>query len=246
MKPDRLTLTSLRGLRIGHGQHKPPNGKVEACVMEAAFLRWAIRQGWSKQQIVSSWTDSAPCICPVIGGFLRRWNDGIADGSEGDATRTRLFTPAIQDMIVGTRADDGVLLRRMWLAIDWDLRTRTPAFLRLAKLDACAVALEALPEIHSQADLADARAACEEARKQGDAAWAAAWAAAGAAALAAARAAARAAAGAAAGDAAGAAAGDAAGAALRPTVAAMQASALDLVKRMCAVSAESTKGKVTT
>jgi hypothetical protein len=243
MKTDRLTLTSLRGLRIGHGKHEPPNGRVEACVMEAAYLRWAIRQGWSKQRIVSGWTDSAPCICPVIGGFLRRWNDGIADSPEGDATRTRLFTPAIQDMIAGTKADDAVMLRRMWMAIDWDLRTHTPAFLRLAKLDACAVALEALPEIRSQADLANARAACEDARKQGDAAgaaaWAAAWDAAGAAARYAAWAAAR--------GAARAAAWDAAEAALRPTVAAMQASALDLVKRMCAVSAESaesTKGKV--
>ncbi len=64
------------------------------------------------------------------------------------------------------------------MAIDWDIRTRTPAFLRLANLETCAVALEALAPIDSQDLLNDARYACEEAMRQGAAAWDAAWAAA--------------------------------------------------------------------
>jgi hypothetical protein len=270
----------IDNLTIRHGKHNPPNGRVETCAMEAAYLRWATRKGLPKKKIVTGWTDSLACVCPLIGGFVRNWNDGIADTPEGDATRTRIFTPEILDLLPETRGDDALMRRRMWMAIDWDIRTRTPAFLRLANLETCAVALESLPEIVSQAGLTNARVACKEARKQGaaaraaaraaawaaagDAAWdaagAAAWAAAGAAAWAAARAAAgaaawdaagaaaRAAAGAAARGAAGAAARaaagdaarDAAGAAarsrMRPTVEAMQASAVDLLRRMCAAN----------
>jgi len=248
----------LDHLPIKRGNHRAPNGAVQACAMEAAYLRWAARQGWSKKKIVSGWTDKLECVCPLIGAFVRNWNDSISS----DEVRTRIFTPELLDLLPDTKGGDELLLRRMWMAIDWDIRTRTPAFLRLAKLDACALALESLPEIRSQEDIANARSVCEEARKQGDAAWAvaraaagdaagdaagaAAWAAAGAAAGAAARAAARAAAGdaawaaaraaagAAARAAARAAAGDAAWAALRPTVEVMQASAVDLLRRMCA------------
>jgi hypothetical protein len=264
----------IDNLTIRHGKHEPPNGAVQACAMEAAYLRWAARQGWPKKQIVSGWTDSLACVCPTIGAFVRRWNDNISN----DETRTRIFTAELLDLLPDTKDDDALMLRRMWMAIDWDIRVRTPAFLRLTNLDECATALESLAEIRSQTDLANARATCEEAKKQGAAAWAAAWAAAGAAAWDAAGdaagAAAWAAAGdaawdaawaaagdaawdaawdaagdaawdaawdaagdaarAAAGDAARAAAGDAARSRLKPIVEAMQASAVDLLKRMCA------------
>jgi hypothetical protein len=230
-------------MTIRYGSHKPTNDQVQTCAMEAAYLRWAVRQGWDKATIVSGWTDALACVCPVISGFVRRWNDGIADSAEGDARRTAIFTSDLLDMLPGTRTSDEVMLRRMWMAIDWDFRVRTPAFLRLAKLDECAIALESLPEIRSQADLANARAACEDARQKGAAAWDAVRAAAGAAAGDAARAAAGAAAGDAARAAAKAAAWDAAWdapaavawAALQPTVEAMQASARDLLVRMCEV-----------
>ena len=135
------TIKELDRLTIKHGIHPKPNGKVEACAMEAAYLRWAIRQGgWPKKKIVDGWTDSVECVCPTIGSFVRRWNDDISD----DAARTRIFSPELLDLLPGTRGDDASVLRRMWLAIDWDIRTRTPAFLRLANLESCAVALEAL------------------------------------------------------------------------------------------------------
>ena len=196
----------IDNLTIQHGKHGPPNGTVSTCAMEAAYLRWAMRRGWSKAKIVKGWTDSLSCVCPMIGAFVRRWNDGIDDSTDGDAARTRIFTPELLDLLPDTKGDDALMLCRMWMAIDWDIRTRTPAFLRLAKLEAQAAALEALPEIRSQEDLANARAACEDAHQKGAAARAAAGAAAGAAAL----------------------------DAIKPTVEAMQASAIDLLRRMCA------------
>ena len=191
-------LEQLDALTIKCGSHEKPNGQVQACAMEAAYLRWAIKQDWPKSKIVAGWTDSLDCVCPTIGAFVRRWNDNISN----DETRTRIFTPDLLDLLPGTKGDDDVMLRRMWMAVDWDIRTRTPAFLRLAKLDACALALEALAPIDSQEALACARLACEEARNQVAAAWDAAWDAARDAAWDAARAAARDAAGDAAGDAA--------------------------------------------
>ena len=188
----------LDSLKILRGNHPQPNGGVEACAMDAAYLRWAVKQGWPKKKIVAGWTDSLDCVCPLIGSFVRRWNDAISD----DVVRTRIFSPDLLDLLPGTKGDDAVLLRRMWLAIDWDLRTRTPAFLRLSKLDACADAIEALPPIMSQAQLSDARAVLEDARAKATAARAAA--------------------------------GAAAWAAFAPTVEAMQASAKQLIVRMCA------------
>ena len=211
------TIEQLDKLTIKQSNHEPPNGHVEACAMEATYLRWAIRQGWPKKKIVAGWTDSLDCVCPLIGGFVRRWNDAITD----DAVRTRIFSPDLLDLLPGTRGDDALMLRRMWMAIDWDIRTRTPAFLRIAKLDERAAALEKLAPIDSQDRLNDARAVAQEAQRKAadarDAAWAAARAAAWAAAWAA--------------------AGDAAWADARsrlaPLVAEMQQSARALIVRMC-------------
>ena len=199
----------IDNLTIRHGKHDPPNGQVSTCAMEAAYLRWAARQGWPKKKIVDGWTDSLACVCPYIGAWVRNWNDGISDDERGDAVRTLIFTPEVLDLLPETKGDDALMVRRMWMAIDWDIRMRTPAFLRLAKLEAQAIALESLPEILSQTHLTNARAACVDASQKG----AAARAAAGDAARGAARDAARDAAGDAARDAAGDAAGDAAWAA---------------------------------
>jgi hypothetical protein len=188
-------------LIIKHGQHQPPNGAVEACAMEAAYLRWAMRQGWPKKKIVAGWTDNLDCVDGYIGGFVRRWNDSL----RSDEDRTRIFTPDLLDLLPGTAGGDALMLRRMWTGIDWDIRTRTVAFLRLAKLSSDADALAALPEIVSQSHLTDAREIVQGSAKRATAAWAAA------------------------GTAAWAAAGDA----LKPTVLALQESAKALLVRMC-------------
>ncbi len=247
------TIEQLDKLTIKSGKHEKPNGGVEACAMEVAYLRWAVKQGFPKKEIVAGWTDRLDCIDVCIGAFVRSWNDAFRD----DAARTCIFSPDLLDLLPGTKAGDSLMLRRMWMCIDWDIRTRTPAFLRLASLEACAIAIETLPPIASRTDLANAVSACEEARRQGaaawdadrDAAWSTAWEAdwtaartaardaAGAAARAVARDADRAAAWNAARDAAwnatGAAAGAAARDALRQTVESIRVSARDLIVRMC-------------
>jgi len=200
---------------------------AEMCAMEAvAFVAG------------EPWSDHPQCACPVIGAFMRAWNDGLPD-----ADRTRLLLPLVPKL-VGTRSTPEVESARAWMAVDWLTRTQTVAWLRLAKLDTHADAVAALPELTAttwdacKATVAAARAAAWAAAR------AAAGAAAGAAARDAARDAARAAAGATAGDparvaagaAAGAAAGDAARA-LTPTVAMLQESAVKLVERMIEVKA---------
>jgi hypothetical protein len=200
-----------------------------ACIMEAAS--YIAREPWS---------DHPECVCPVIGAFLRSWNDGLPD-----AERTTLLLPLLPKL-PGTR-DKALEERRSLMAADWLVRTHTPAWMELAGLAAQAASLRALPEITSMAQVPSIRGPIEAVRKDaaaaraaagaaawdaaGDAAWAAArdaardaawdaaraaaWAAAGAAAGAAARDAAWAAARAAARAAAGDAAWDAAGAAAR-------------------------------
>jgi len=186
----------------------------------------------------------------VISAFLRSWNDGLPT----DADRVRLLSPMIS-RLVGSKSTPAVEERRSYLSLDWLIRVYTPTVLILVPaLAPNAVALRGLPEI---VDLTTAQAVSETVRSARDAAWDAAraaafdaaWDAAGAAAGAAAWAAAVAAAGDAAGSAAGsaawaaaraaacAAAGAAAWDALAPTVATLQASVLDLVDRMLAVTA---------
>jgi hypothetical protein len=77
------------------------------------------------------------------------------------------------------------------MAADWLIRVHTPAWLRLAKLDAHADALAALPEITDFAQCPSLMPTLNAAKQDADAAGAAAGAAARAAARAAAEAAAR-------------------------------------------------------
>jgi hypothetical protein len=225
-------LREILDLHLASGSHISMESGL--CVMEAASYVAA-----------EPWSDSPPCVCPVIGSFMRAWNDGLPS----DAERDRLLKPLISS-IIDTKSTSEVEERRSYLALDWLVRVYTPKWLDLvASLASHAKALRDLSEI---ADMAGATAAGTLTR----AVWAAAWDAArdaagdaaGAAAGDAARDAAWAAAGAAAGDAvwdaAGAAAGDAARAAawaaawdaawaaLKPTTEWLQVSALELVQRM--------------
>ena len=215
------------------GSHKP-NDDANFCVMEA--VAYVAGEPWS---------DHPACTCPVITAFMVSWNDGLPN----DDDRARLLLPLIP-ALVGTRGSKALEARRANMAADWYIRVQTPAWLRLAGLTTQAETLEAFPEITDFAEVPALKLTLDAIRKDAAAAWTpartsartsawdAAWDAAGAAAWdaagTAAWTAARTAAGDAAWDAAGAAAWDAAGAALAPTVAALQESAVDLVKRMCA------------
>jgi len=191
-------------------------------------------------------SDHPACVSPVIGAFMRSWNDSLPD----DESRTRLLLPLIPK-ILNTAGSSDVEERRSWMAVDWMARTYAPAWLGLAGLTEHASALRALAPIVDAASaeasndaLKAARAAAGDAARAAawdaasDAAWDAAWAATRAAAWNAVWDAAGAAAGAAAWTAARAAAWNAAGAAaytsrkLAPTVELLQASAVYLVERM--------------
>ena len=158
-------------------------------------------------------TDYPPCVSPVLAAFGRTWNDALDD------TTRQTLRPFIP-LLPGT-ADDGLDLARSYLALDWLVRTYTPAFLDAAGLTGRAAGLRGLAPLTSTGSVQVAGPAIA-------AVWAAAraaardavWAAAGDAARAAARAAVWAAARAAARD------------ALVPVVTELQASALALFTAM--------------
>ena len=128
----------LENVILKAGQH--PQGD-DGCAME-----------WVSVLAGEPWSDHPQCTCPVIAAFVRRWNDGISN----DDDRTQLLKPLLP-LLVNTRGDNDMMLRRMWLIIDWDIRTRTPAFLRLVpSLVQHADAIAALDEINSQKKLDDA------------------------------------------------------------------------------------------
>jgi hypothetical protein len=185
-------------------------------------------------QEVSAWlagephSDRPKCVSPVLCNYTASLNDQWDNGQ-----RQKLLPYAAT--IIGT-AGDGQDEARSYLALDWVIRSFTPAWLDLAGLAAEAKSLRNLRRV---VDLAASEAAApvlRDAQKKAAAAWDAARAAARAAAGAAAWEAAWAAARAAARDAAGAAtrdaAWDAARDALQPTVVILQESALGLLDRM--------------
>lgn len=242
----------LSTVRFGKGQHPPvtPTGDRDLCIMEAvAFVAG------------EPWSDAPSCASPVIAAFLRNWNDSLSDEDRDRLLPASVWVPRL----VGSRGNEGIELRRAYLALDWLVRTYAPAFLGLVpSLRSHAEQIRNLPEVTDAASATIAAATAANARA---AAGTAAWAAAGAAAATAAGDATWAAAGDAAGDAAGtaawaasraaareaaaaasrAAAQDAAAAAaraaignaqtLQPTVDRLQASALDLLDRMLEVRA---------
>jgi hypothetical protein len=208
-------MVDVDSVTLEAGGHEP-DGRF--CVMElAAYIA------------NEPWSDHPACVSPVLGAFLRSWNDSLDDD-----TRQRLKPYA--ERVIGT-AGDGRDEERAWLATDWLVRVCAPAFLdlaglavearslrKLAPLDGSDAAKLAQPTINKARaaawDAAGAAARDAAGAAAGDAAWAAAWDAAGAAA--------EDAAGAAAGAAARAAAGDK----LQPTVTELQATAFDLLDQM--------------
>lgn len=225
-------LAGLNDVILLHGPHDSTDGG-KMCAMEA--VAWLAGEAWS---------DAPECASPIIAAFIRHWNDDISR----DEIRTQLLRPLVP-ILIGTRTNKSDEYARVWMIVDWEMRTRVPAFLRMmALLEVHAIALESMPQIIDLKGLRAARRVVTAAR---DAAWAAAWNAANDAAGTAARDAARyaawgaawAAAGDAANDAAVAAAWDASqaagGDAIRSrvglAVAALQASAQDLVRRLCEV-----------
>ncbi len=220
--PDRLP--DIDGLVLAKGAHA--SWDDGACLLEA--VAYVAGEPWS---------DHPDCASPILGAFLRSWNDSLDDG-------TRQTLKPYIPRLVGSRGTAEQEDTRGWMAVDWLVRTHTTAWLRLAGLTGQADHLAGLPEFKAGMDFAPLKPTLESVRSDArsaqvaagaaawaaagdaarDAAWDAAWAAAQAAARAAARAATWAAAWAAAWD------------ALKPTVDELQVSAHALVNRMLAVT----------
>jgi hypothetical protein len=117
------------------------------------------------------WGDAPPCVDPVLGSFMRAWNDGLPT----DADRDRLLKPFIPKLI-GTKFDEALEQRRAFMAMDWVIRVCTPKFLDLVPaLASHALALRNLEEIADAAGLLAAGEKLSAARKASAAAWDAAW-----------------------------------------------------------------------
>jgi hypothetical protein len=84
---------SHQTVRLARGQHSTPRDGV--CVMELASMLGHER-----------FTDRPRCACPVIGAFLRGYNDAV-----DDRTRQTLFPYAAA--VVGTAGDDAARTRRL-------------------------------------------------------------------------------------------------------------------------------------
>jgi hypothetical protein len=155
----------LSTITLAVGDHDDLDGGM--CLMEA--VAWFAGEPWS---------DHPACTSPVLGSFGRSLNDALPDD------KRQQLVPLVPSL-VGT-AGDGLDETRSYMALDWLIRTYTPAWLDLAGLTVEAQALRDLSRI---VDVVSAKAAgpvVRAGREKADAVWdaagAAAWAAAGAAA----------------------------------------------------------------
>ena len=126
-----LTTEELATITLKSGSHATREEGV--CAMEA--VAWLAGEPHS----------AAPkCASPVIGGFLRSWNDALPT----DESRQRLLLPLLP-LAVSTRADDDTELMRSYMALDWLVRVHGATWMQLAGLDDYAKALSGLDEIDS-------------------------------------------------------------------------------------------------
>ena len=181
MTTPRERLAALPPLSAGAHEHVDEG----ACFMEA--VSYVAGEPWS---------DTPACACPVLGAFMRAWNDDLPE-----ADRDRLLRPLVR-RLVGSRSTPEVEARRSWLAMDWLVRTHAPAWLQL--VPALVPHADVLTDLSPIMDAQTATAHQSTFNAARDATE----------------------------DAAGSAAR--AGAALQPTGASLQRSALDLVDRMLA------------
>jgi hypothetical protein len=203
--PERLA--QLDGIDLDSGSHN--NFDDGHCAMEV--VAWLAGLGH---------TDAPNCASEVLRAFTISINDAWPKEKRQEL---KPFLPRM----VGT-ADDGKDKQRSYLALDWLIRTYTPAWLDLAGL---AEEAQELRDLRRIVDMVAAEAAGPVVRKVEQKA-SAAWSAAGSAARSAAGSAARSAAWSAAESAARSAARSAADQILKPTVDLLQGSALQLLDAM--------------
>lgn len=153
------------------------NGGVLDGGSHMSFTEGACAMEWVSYIAGLGHTDAPECVSPVLQKFTIDLND-----SWDDEQRQKLV-PFLPRM-VGTNGD-GQDEARSYLALDWLIRTYTPAWLDLAGLVGDAQALRGLPRIVDLGTAGQAgpvvRAGHEHSRAARDAAWeaarASAWAA---------------------------------------------------------------------
>jgi len=109
--------------------------------------------------------------CPIIGSFLRAWNDSLGSDDE----RTSLLMPLIPQL-VATRSTAEVELTRVMLIVDWMCREFLPCWLDLTPaLRGHADALRSAKPIQSWSDLDAISSLIFAAKNASAGAWAGAW-----------------------------------------------------------------------
>ncbi len=167
--------TTISDVRLDKGSHV--DAKAGMCAMELA----SVLAG-------EPFSDTPQCVSSVIACFMRNWNDALDD-------TTRQFLKPCVLKALNTVDNNETETARSYMALDWLIRSATPAWLELAGLAQHAVALRNLAPIVDMVSATNAREVVYAANDAAnDAAYAAASAAARAAAYAAANAAAYAAA----------------------------------------------------
>lgn len=124
--------------RLDFGNHRE-NDDGLMCVMEAV-----------SRIAGEPWSDHPDCVCPVIGVFVRAWNDGLPDDERS------ILVPLLAGL-VDSRASRRVEERRALMTADWLVRTYAPAWLNLAGLRDQARTLYALPEITAMTQVPELR-----------------------------------------------------------------------------------------
>ena len=124
-----MDMTKLADVMLRNGGHTGPEQGM--CVMEAvAFLA------------NEEFGDHPMCACPVVGAFLRKFNDRLPT----DELRTELLMPLVSKL-VGSKSTPEVDAKRRWIMVDWTVRVCAPLWIDLAGMSAEAKQLRDLPEV---------------------------------------------------------------------------------------------------
>lgn len=118
-----------------------------ACAMEA--VAWMAGEPHS---------DRPQCVSLLIAAYCRGINDRLPDD-----LRQRMI-PVLLDTI-GTRTIEADDQTRLWLMLDWTIRTALPWWLRNARADDWAMKVEGLTSITSRETASAAREVALEAKK---------------------------------------------------------------------------------
>jgi len=117
-------------IKLTKGKHSSPEDG--ACVMELASMLAG-----------EPFSDHPASVCPVVGSFLRAYNDSI-----GDQRRQDLYAYAAQ--VVGTRADLYVQRERAQRLADWAAHMQARRWTRLLPLSGLrTLGLGRQPSVHA-------------------------------------------------------------------------------------------------